>query len=109
MRFVRKFMGFTREENPALKAVAEDPALMRRWSAGFWEVQPGLYQDMALIKPPGGREKPWHQDRAYFNLTQTTRIVGVWIALDRGHSRKRLHAGGRRGTSTRPPGALHEA
>ena len=82
MRFVRKFMGFTREENPALKAVAEDPALMRvvgRILGG----KPGLYQDMALIKPPGGREKPWHQDRAYFNLTQTTRIVGVWIALDR--------------------------
>ena len=81
MRYVRKFMGFTREENPALKAVAEDPALMRvvgRILGG----KPGLYQDMALIKPPGGREKPWHQDRAYFNLTQTTRIVGVWIALD---------------------------
>ena len=81
MRFVRKFMGFTREENPALKALAEDPALARvlgRILGG----QPRLYQDMALIKPPGGREKPWHQDRAYFNLTQTTRILGVWIALD---------------------------
>ncbi len=81
MRFVRKFMGFTREENPALKALAEDPALMRvlgRILGG----KPALYQDMALIKPPGGREKPWHQDRAYFNLTQTSRILGVWIALD---------------------------
>ena len=35
MRFVRKFMGFTREENPALKALAEDPAL-GCW-AGFSE------------------------------------------------------------------------
>ncbi len=81
MRFVRKFMGFTREENPGLKALAEDPSLMRvlgRILGG----KPGLYQDMALIKPPGGREKPWHQDRAYFNLTQTTPIVGIWIALD---------------------------
>ncbi|MDE2965150.1 MAG: phytanoyl-CoA dioxygenase family protein [Acidobacteriota bacterium] len=81
MRFVRKFMGFTREENPALKALAEDPSLIRvlgRILGG----KPALYQDMALIKPPGGREKPWHQDRAYFNLTQTTRILGVWIALD---------------------------
>lgn len=81
MRFVRKFMGFTREENPALRALAEDSSLIRvlnRLLGG----KPDLYQDMALIKPPGGREKPWHQDRAYFNLTQTTPIVGVWIALD---------------------------
>ncbi len=82
MRFVRKFMGFTRTENPALKSLAENPALIRllgRLLGG----KPELYQDMALIKPPGGREKPWHQDRAYFNLSPTTRIVGVWIALDR--------------------------
>ena len=81
MGFVRKFMGFARKENPALKALAEDPSLTRvlgRILGG----KPALYQDMALIKPPGGREKPWHQDRAYFNLTQTSRILGVWIALD---------------------------
>lgn len=81
MRFVRKFMGFTREENPALKALAEAPSLMGVLSR-ILGGQPGLYQDMALIKPPGGREKPWHQDRAYFNLTQATQIVGIWIALD---------------------------
>ena len=81
MQYVRKFMGFTREENPALKSLAEDPSLARVLSRllGGW---PRLYQDMALIKPPGGREKPWHQDRAYFNLTQATPIVGIWIALD---------------------------
>ena len=81
MRFVRKFMGFTREENPALKELAEDPSLVRVVSR-LLGGKPKLYQDMALIKPPGGREKPWHQDRAYFNLTQTTPIMGVWIALD---------------------------
>ena len=81
MRFVRKFMGFTREENPALQALAEDPTLTRVLSR-ILGGRPALYQDMALIKPPGGREKPWHQDRAYFNLTQTTSIVGIWIALD---------------------------
>ena len=81
MRFVRKFMGFTREENPGLKDLAEAPALIRVVSR-LLGAKPTLYQDMALIKPPGGREKPWHQDRAYFNLTQTTPIVGIWIALD---------------------------
>ncbi|GAB2594685.1 phytanoyl-CoA dioxygenase family protein [Pseudactinotalea suaedae] len=42
-----------------------------------------LFQDMALLKPPGGgREKPWHQDKAFFALSLETPIVGVWIALD---------------------------
>ncbi len=43
----------------------------------------GLFQDMALLKPPRmGREKPWHQDHAYFDFPLDTTVVGVWIALD---------------------------
>ena len=42
-----------------------------------------LFQDMALLKPPnGGREKPWHQDKAYFNLHISEPVVGCWIAID---------------------------
>ncbi|RMF76281.1 MAG: phytanoyl-CoA dioxygenase family protein [Chloroflexi bacterium] len=45
--------------------------------------EPDMFQDMALLKPPKiGREKPWHQDNAYFNLPVETPVVGVWIALD---------------------------
>lgn len=45
--------------------------------------EPRLFQEMALIKPPKlGREKPWHQDHAYFAYTLDTPIVGAWIALD---------------------------
>lgn len=48
---------------------------------GCHEVE--LYQAMALLKPPaGGREKPWHQDHAYFDLPLGTPVVGVWIAID---------------------------
>src|SRR3712207_519671 len=44
---------------------------------------PELFQDQALLKPPLiGREKPWHQDNAYFNLPPETIVAGVWIALD---------------------------
>lgn len=44
---------------------------------------PKIWGEQALLKPPGiGREKPWHQDHAYFDLPLGTRIVGVWIALD---------------------------
>ena len=43
-----------------------------------------MFQDMALLKPPRvGREKPWHQDLAYFNLPLDTIVVGAWIALDK--------------------------
>lgn len=45
--------------------------------------EPQLFQEMALIKPPRiGREKPWHQDKAYFDLPLGTPVVGAWIALD---------------------------
>lgn len=43
---------------------------------------PEMFQDMALIKPPGGREKPWHQDKAYFEVSLDAPVVGAWIALD---------------------------
>ena len=45
--------------------------------------EPRLFQDMALLKPPRiGREKPWHQDCAYFDLPLGTQVVGIWLALD---------------------------
>ncbi|MCM2273919.1 MAG: phytanoyl-CoA dioxygenase family protein [Candidatus Didemnitutus sp.] len=78
-RLVRKFMGFV-PDHPPLAAAALKPellALVERLAR-----EPArLFQDMAMIKPAGGREKPWHQDHAYFNFPVGTRIVGVWIAL----------------------------
>ncbi|MBL8701347.1 MAG: phytanoyl-CoA dioxygenase family protein [Alphaproteobacteria bacterium] len=42
-----------------------------------------LFQDMALIKPPRiGGQKDWHQDAAYFRVSDARLIVGSWIALD---------------------------
>jgi phytanoyl-CoA hydroxylase len=44
---------------------------------------PKLFANQAMLKPPGiGREKPWHQDHAYFNLPMDTCIVSAWVALD---------------------------
>jgi phytanoyl-CoA hydroxylase len=78
---VRKFMYFTAFE-PRLNAMAEHPKLRRVLELILGET-PVMFQDMALIKPPKiGREKPWHQDKAYFDYPIGTRIVGVWIALD---------------------------
>ena len=44
--------------------------------------EPILSQDMALVKPPGGVAKPWHQDDAYFKVAPLDAVCGVWIALD---------------------------
>lgn len=67
---------------PDLKALSDHPKLLTALRKIIGE-EPDMFQDMALIKPPRiGREKPWHQDFAYFNLPQGTQVVGVWIALD---------------------------
>lgn len=80
-RYVRKFGGFTRTHE-SLGAMARKPAMLAAIERIIGEPI-REYQDMAMIKPPQGREKPWHQDHAYFNLPPATRVVGVWIALDR--------------------------
>ena len=78
-RHVRKFAGFV-EHKAALGHLARQPALMalvERLVGGA----PALFQDMALVKPAQGREKPWHQDHAFFNVALDTPIVGVWIPM----------------------------
>lgn len=77
---VRRMLYFT-EHEPRLKAIAHKPQLLDVLGR-LLGAPARLFQDMALIKPPRGREKPWHQDHAYFELTPETRVVGVWIALD---------------------------
>jgi phytanoyl-CoA hydroxylase len=79
---VRKLMSFTAYDTRLL-AIAEHPQL-RAVLARLIDAVPERFQDMALIKPPRiGREKPWHQDCAYFDLPLGTRVVGIWIALDK--------------------------
>lgn len=77
---VRKIGQFT-DYDERLKAIAFHPQLLRVVEA-ILGAKAELYQSMALIKPPAGREKPWHQDHAYFDLSLSTKVVGVWIALD---------------------------
>jgi phytanoyl-CoA hydroxylase len=77
---VRKLMWFTPVE-PRLAALAQHPSLLALVERLLGE-RPALFQDMALLKPPRGREKPWHQDKAYFTYSKDTPVVGVWIAID---------------------------
>jgi phytanoyl-CoA hydroxylase len=78
---VRKMMSSVPYDE-RLQALAFDPDLLgvvHRLLGG----EPKIYQDMALFKPPGGgTEKPWHQDKAYFDVALDEPVIGVWIALD---------------------------
>jgi phytanoyl-CoA hydroxylase len=77
---VRRLLYFVDYE-ARTNAIAHHPKLLRLTSH-LLGAESRMFQDMALIKPPNGREKPWHQDHAYFELTPETKVVGVWIALD---------------------------
>ena len=79
-RAVRKLMNFV-DFDVRLKALAEDAGIITLLERLMGE-PPLIFQEMALLKGPGGREKPWHQDCAYFDLPLGTTVVGVWIALD---------------------------
>ncbi len=40
-----------------------------------------LFGDQAFIKPPGGSEKTYHQDSAYFAI-EPKAIITCWVAMD---------------------------
>jgi phytanoyl-CoA hydroxylase len=79
--YIRKYMDYV-EDAPALKAAAMNRRLHTALDALLGQGRV-LFQEMALIKPPRiGADKPWHQDAAYFRVTDPGLVVGVWIALD---------------------------
>ena len=80
--YVRKLNDFV-EFDPGLKAMGYHPKLLQAVRRIIGEDEIVMYSNFALLKPPRmGREKPWHQDNAYFGFPLDTRIVGVWVALD---------------------------
>ncbi len=79
--YVRKMMDFT-PHDARLKAMAEKPAFVAVVERLLGSPA-AVSQEMALLKPPHvGREKPWHQDMAYFLLDPPDGVLGTWIALD---------------------------
>ncbi len=79
--YVRKFMWFSHLNQATLNFMENSELISVVESLLGGECE--MFQDMALFKPPAfGREKPWHQDHAYFNVPLGTKVVGVWIALD---------------------------
>lgn len=78
---VRKFHN-VRETSPAVAHLATTHAGIRSILDALLGRDALLTQDMALVKPPGGVAKPWHQDDAYFKIAPLGAVCGVWIALD---------------------------
>lgn len=79
---VRKLMGFCGYE-PAIDTVVQDSTLLALVAQLLHDDKVQLFQAQAMLKPAkGGREKPWHQDTAYFDVAHSTPVVGCWIALD---------------------------
>jgi phytanoyl-CoA hydroxylase len=78
---VRKIMRFV-DYDGRLKSMSEHPILLAIVKR-LLDCDVRLIQDMALIKPPlVGREKPWHQDNAYFVWEPIDKVIGTWTALD---------------------------
>lgn len=80
MRKLHKFVDYA----PALRHACFHPDSQSILTRIFGE-PPKFLEDQAILKPPSteaGMEKPWHQDMAYGNLSQTKMVCGVWIALD---------------------------
>ena len=79
---VRKLHDYVDDE-PRLRAIADHPWLLETVGRLLGATEPELYANQAMLKPRGiGREKPWHQDHAFFDLPLGTPIIGCWIALD---------------------------
>jgi phytanoyl-CoA hydroxylase len=78
---LRKFQRYV-NQHPLLQSL-ECGGAVRNVVESLIGPSPIMFQDMALVKPPFiGREKPWHQDNAYFAVEPLSAVVGVWIALD---------------------------
>ena len=81
-RLALRKLAFFVDYEPRLHDIAFDPDVLDVLSRLIGG-KPHMFQDMALSKPPlKGREKPWHQDCAYFNIPPDTPVVAIWIALD---------------------------
>lgn len=79
---IRKYMWF-KDEDPVFQQMVSPGSRLHGVVESLIGTDPILFQEMALVKPPFvGREKPWHQDNAYFSVAPLDRVMGVWLALD---------------------------
>ena len=68
------------ENDPVFRAHAEKPAILDIVESLIGPAIK-LFASQCFMKPPGGVEKPWHQDSAYFPI-EPMNLVTCWTALD---------------------------
>lgn len=76
---VKKVSNFV-DRDERLKKLAYHPSLLAKIEQILGE-KPRLAQAIALLKPPGDGEHPWHQDMGV-GLAYDKPLLGVWVALD---------------------------
>ena len=78
---VRKITHYTKR-SPYLRSISLLPVLLRHVEELLGSKSEMVVEN-ALLKPPFiGRDKPWHQDSAIFDLPVDCPVVGAWISLD---------------------------
>ncbi len=77
---IRKFEGTVRFD-PIFQSFARSPKLLEL-VRGLIGPRIKLFRDQMLLKPPGGQDKPTHQDQSYFRVKPMDGLVTAWVALD---------------------------
>ena len=67
--------------DPVFRAFAQHPKILEI-VRGLLGGRVKLFRDQMLLKPPGGQEKPLHQDQSYFKVRPVDALVTAWCALD---------------------------
>ena len=67
--------------DPAFQVLATNPRLLLV-VRGLIGPRVKLFRDQMLLKPPGGQDKPTHQDQSYFRIEPADALITAWIALD---------------------------
>jgi len=78
---IRK-LGFMARFDPAFQTLARAPQLLALVRALIGAPRVKVFRDQMLLKPPGGQDKPTHQDQSYFRVQPRDALVTAWIALD---------------------------
>jgi phytanoyl-CoA hydroxylase len=74
-------ISFMARFDPAFQEAARHPKLLEI-VRGLLGGRVKVFRDQMPLKPPGGQDKPPHQDQSYFRVQPMDDLVTAWIALD---------------------------
>jgi len=74
-------VAFMARFDTVFRGFAQTPALLEL-VRGLIGPRIKLFRDQMLLKPPGGQEKPVHQDQSYFRVQPSDALMTAWIPLD---------------------------